>query len=106
MVDSALYLIESDDPYSPNSALGYGRARRRLNNLPALLLAHVPGGADKIFGSIVWKAECRISWRLSRDFVTRRRTITCRKANGYSNLEGTELTVHFDEANGELELTQ
>lgn len=105
IVDSALYASNLEDPYSPNGAIEYGRARRRLNNLPALLLAHVPAGADKIFGSVMWRAEARVVWRLGKDALTRKRFIECRKANSYGWLEGKRLDIHFSEEQGELELT-
>ena len=103
VIDSAMYATDIDDPYSPAGAVGYGRARKRLNNLPALLLAHVTGNADKVFGSVFWKNECRISWRLRKDKDTRKRFLECRKANGYSWLEGRELNILFSEERGELE---
>ena len=103
-VDSAMYAANVEDPYSPNGALAYGRGRRRLNNVPAVLLAHVTGNQDRIFGSQFWKNEARVVWRLQKDFVSRRRTLLCRKANGYPALEGRELTIHFDEPSGTLEL--
>lgn len=104
VVDSALYASNMDDPYSPNGAIEYGRARRRLNNVPALLLAHVPAGADKIFGSVMWRAEARVVWRLGKDALTRKRFLECRKANAYGWLEGKRLDIHFSEEQGELEL--
>lgn len=104
VIDSAMYASDVDDPYSPNGALAYGRARRRLNNLPALLLAHTTGGQDKVFGSVFWKNECRISWRLHKD-ITRHRYLECKKANGYSWLEGTKYDIKFDEENGVLKLS-
>ena len=104
VIDSAMYASNVDDPYSPNGALAYGRARRRLGNLPALLLAHTTGGADKVFGSVFWRNESRIVWRLNKDFISRSRHLECRKANGYSWLEGRRLNVEFDEEKGILNL--
>ena len=104
VVDSAMYASNVDDPYSPNGALAYGRARRRLDNLPALLLAHTTGNVDKIFGSVYWKNECRIAWRLNKDFVSRQRNMECRKANGYSWLEGKRFEIEFNEDRGILNL--
>ncbi len=104
IVDSAMYASDVEDPYSPNGALAYGRARRRLNNLPALLLAHTTGGADKVFGSVFWRNESRIVWRLNKDALTRQRHLSCRKANGYSWLEGTRLNIEFSEEQGILNL--
>ena len=106
VIDSAMYASDVEDPYSPAGALAYARARRRLNNLPALLLAHIAGGADKVFGSVFWKNEARITWRLYKDSLTRNRHIECKKANGYSWLEGTRYNILFDEGQGELELVQ
>lgn len=103
IVDSALYASDLTDPYSPETALAYARARRRLNNLPTLLLAHVPSGADKIFGSIVWRAEARLVWRLGID-ETRHRFLENKKANEYPYLEGKRLEITFDAATGTLEM--
>lgn len=103
VADSAMYLVDQDDPYSPQGAMNYAHARRRLNNLPALLLAHVTGGADKIFGSVFWKAEARIVWRLHKDVLTRQRYLECRKASEFGGLEGTRLNIVFDEETGTLE---
>ncbi len=104
IVDSAMYASDVEDPYSPNGALAYGRARRRLNNLPALLLAHTTGGQDKVFGSVFWRNESRIVWRLNKDRATRQRHIECRKANGYSALEGQRFEIEFNEERGILNL--
>jgi len=103
VIDSAMYASDSEDPYAPNSALAYGRARKRLNNLPTLLLAHITGGADKVFGSVFWKNECRISWRLNKEHDLRRHLV-CKKANGYPWLEGRKLYVEYDAEGGVLEL--
>lgn len=104
VVDSAMYASDTDDPYSPNGALAYGRARRRLNNLPALLLAHTTGSQDKIFSSVFWRNESRIVWRLNKDRDTRQRHLICRKANGYSYLEGQRFEIEFNEQRGILNL--
>ncbi len=104
VIDSAMYASDVEDPYSPNGALAYGRARRRLNNLPALLLAHTTGNTDKVFGSVFWRNESRIVWRLNKDYMTRARHMECRKANGYSWLEGRKLNVEFSEEHGILNL--
>lgn len=104
VIDSAMYASDVEDPYSPNGALAYGRARRRLNNLPALLLAHTTGGADKVFGSVFWRNESRIVWRLNKSREDRSRHLECRKANGYSWLEGRRLNVEFNEQQGVLNL--
>jgi len=106
VIDSAMYASDVEDPYSPNGALAYGRARRRLNNLPALLLAHTTGGADKVFGSVFWRNESRIVWRLNKDRSTRQRHLECRKANGYSWLEGQRKEIEFNEERGILNLHQ
>lgn len=103
IVDSALYASDLTDPYSPETALAYARARRRLNNLPTLLLAHVPASADKIFGSIVWRAEARLVWRLGID-EGRHRFLENKKANEYPHLEGKRLEITFDAATGTLEM--
>lgn len=103
VVDSALYASDLTDPYSPETALAYARARRRLNNLPTLLLAHVPASADKIFGSIVWRAEARLVWRLGID-DSRKRFLENKKANEYPYLEGKRLDITFDAATGTLEI--
>lgn len=103
IVDSAMYASNADDPYSPAGALAYGRARRRLNNLPALLLAHTTGNQDKVFGSVFWRNESRIVWRLSKD-ITRTRHLECRKANNYQWLEGKKFTIEFNEEQGVLNL--
>lgn len=104
IIDSAMYASDVEDPYSPNGALAYGRARRRLNNLPALLLAHTTGGADKVFGSVFWRNEARIVWRLNKEYTSNRRHLECRKANGYSWLEGKKLNIEFSEERGVLNL--
>ena len=104
VIDSAMYASDADDPYSPNNALAYGRARRRLDNLPALLLAHTTGNVDKVFGSVFWRNESRIVWRLSKDKLTRQRHMECRKANGYSWLEGRRYDLEFNEEQGILNL--
>lgn len=104
LVDSAMYASNVEDPYSPNGALAYGRARRRLDNLPALLLAHTTGNADKVFGSVFWRNECRISWRLNKNADTKQRHMICKKANGYSALEGQRLEIEFNEQHGVLKL--
>ena len=102
VVDSAMYASNVEDPYSPNGALAYGRARRRLDNLPALLLAHTTGNVDKVFGSVYWRNECRIAWRVGKDTLTRQRHLICKKANGYSYLEGKRLEIEFNEEQGIL----
>lgn len=104
IVDSAMYASNVDDPYSPSSALGYKRARSKLGNLPAILLAHTAKGQDSIFGSVFWRNEARVVWRLNKDFLTRTRTLECRKANNYRYLEGVKMTVEFDESAGVLNL--
>jgi hypothetical protein len=104
LIDSAMYAADVEDPYSPNGALAYGRARRRLNNLPALLLAHTTGGADKVFGSVFWRNESRIVWRLNKDRQTFRRHLECRKANGYPELEGRKYQIEYDGTRGILNL--
>ena len=104
MIDSAMYAADMEDPYSPKGAIAYGQARRRLGNLPALLLAHTTGGADKVFGSVFWRNESRIVWRLNKEYQTRQRFLDCRKANGYSWLEGKRINIEFDEPNGILNL--
>lgn len=106
VVDSAMYASNVEDPYSPAGALAYGRARRRLSNLPALLLAHTTGNADKVFGSVFWRNEARVVWRLQKDFVNRQRHLECRKANAYSDLEGVRLDIVFNEKHGVLDLTR
>jgi hypothetical protein len=50
VIDSAMYASNVEDPYSPQSAMAYKRARSRLDNLPTILLAHTTGGQDKVFG--------------------------------------------------------
>jgi DnaB-like helicase N terminal domain len=104
VVDSAMYASNVDDPYSPASALAYRRARARLGNLPTILLAHTTGGQDKVFGSVFWRNEARVVWRLNKDRVTRQRYLVCRKANNYSELEGSRLQVEFNEERGILNL--
>lgn len=103
MIDSAMYASNVDDPYSPSGALAYGRARRNLDNLPALLLAHTSGGVDKVFGSVYWRNESRLVWRLNKD-SNRQRYLEGRKANNYPDLEGKKLIVEFDEERGILNL--
>lgn len=104
VIDSAMYASDADDPYSPNNALAYGRARRRLDNLPALLLAHTTGNVDKVFGSVFWRNESRIVWRLAKEKLNRHRYMECRKANGYGWLEGKRYDLEFDEERGILNL--
>ena len=104
IVDSAMYASNVDDPYSPQSAMGYKRARTRLGNPPALLLAHTSKAQDGIFGSVFWRNEARVVWRLHKDFQTKIRSLECRKANNYRDLEGKKFTVEFDEPNGILNL--
>jgi len=104
IVDSAMYASNVDDPYSPASAMAYKRARSRLDNLPAILLAHTTGGQDKVFGSVFWRNEARIVWRLNKDLLTRQRSLECRKANNYQDLEGKRFHIEFSEEHGILNL--
>lgn len=104
IVDSAMYASNIDDPYSPASALAYKRARSRLGNLPAVLLAHTTGGQDKVYGSVFWRNEARIVWRLSKDLISRQRSLECRKANNYQELEGRKFHIEFSEEQGILNL--
>lgn len=100
VVDSAMYASNADDPYSPQSAMQYKRARSMLGNLPVLLLAHTPKGGDSIFGSAFWRNEARITWHLRKDFMTRQRHLECKKSNSYGYLEGSKMAVEFDEDRG------
>ena len=103
IIDSAMYASNVDDPYSPASALAYKRARAKLGNLPCILLAHTASSVDKVFGSVFWRNEARIVWRLDKD-AQRQRFLECRKANNYSDLEGARYQIEFDEEAGVLEL--
>jgi DnaB helicase-like protein len=103
IVDSAMYASNVDDPYSPASAMAYKFARLRLGNMPAILLAHTTGGQDKVFGSVFWRNEARIVWRLGKS-VTRQRYLECRKANNYQYLEGKKYQIEFSEERGILNL--
>jgi hypothetical protein len=103
VIDSAMYASNVEDPYSPASALAYKRARAKLGNLPCILLAHTAGSVDKVFGSVFWRNEARIVWRLAKD-AKRQRFLECRKANNYSELEGKRFTIEFDERLGVLNL--
>ena len=102
VIDSAMYASNVEDPYSPASALAYKRARARLGNLPTILLAHTTGGQDKVFGSVFWRNEARIVWRLDKDRMTRQRYLVCKKANNYQRLEGKRFEVEFSEERGLL----
>jgi len=104
IIDSAMYASDVDDPYSPGSTMAYKRARARLGRLPAILLAHTTGGQDKVFGSVFWKNEARIVWRLGKDIITRQRFLECRKANNYSAVEGKRFVIEFNEEAGILNL--
>lgn len=103
VVDSAMYASNSADPYSPEAAMSYKRARKRLHDIPTLLLAHVSKQADSIFGSVFWRNEARIVWKLYKSGQQRTRILECKKANNYPELEGKKYIVEFDESKGILE---
>lgn len=103
IVDSAMYASDVEDPYSPAGAMAYKRARAKLDNLPAILLAHTTGSQDKVFGSVFWRNEARVVWRLGKD-KQGGRFIQCRKANNYRELENRTYYIEFDQHHGVLNL--
>jgi len=106
VVDSATYASDIEDPYAPAAPIAYQFAMERLGKLPSLLLAHTAKGSEGIYGSVFWRNQARITWHLVRHGITRQRSIECRKANAYGQLEGQRINIEFDERQGILNLHQ